>query len=169
MNELVNVVHCRLGMYATGNPSLGDITLAHLETFILEYRSSYPAPSGIIATLTLPALRRFQIPEKLFPMFPTEDDLVGSITALVTRSGCDLRELSIPDAQTAHVTAYQDAFPSTSLVFSPLDITKAFLIDWVDELEDPESSDSDDESESTDSEEPEGTDSEESNSTDSED
>ncbi|KAJ7353266.1 hypothetical protein DFH08DRAFT_856378 [Mycena albidolilacea] len=149
MNELVNVVHCRLGMYATGNPSLGDITLAHLETFILEYRSSYPAPSGVIATLTLPALRRFQIPEILFP---TEDDLVGSITALVTRSGCDLRELSIPDAQTAHVTVYQDAFPSTSLVFSPLDITKAFLIDWEDELEDAESSDSDAESESTDSE-----------------
>jgi hypothetical protein len=136
-----------------------------LETFILEYRSSYPAPSGIIATLTLPALRRFQIPEILFP---TEDDLVGSITALVTRSGCDLRELSIPDAQTAHVTAYQDAFPSTSLVFSPLDITKVFLIDWEYELEDAESSDSDDESESTDSEEPEGTYSEESNSTDSE-
>jgi hypothetical protein len=140
--------------------------LAHLETFILEYCSSYPAPSGIIATLTLPALRRFQIPEILFA---TEDDPVSSITALVTRSGCDLWELSIPDAQTTHGTVYYDAFPSTLLVFSSLNITKAFLINWEDELEDAESSDSYDESEGTDPEEPEGMDSEESNSTDSED
>ncbi|KAJ7804001.1 hypothetical protein B0H14DRAFT_2527584 [Mycena olivaceomarginata] len=150
MNQLVNVVHCRLRIYPTGNLSLGDITLAHLETFILEncmYFGDDPTPSGIIATLTLPALRRFQIPEILFA---TEDDPVGSITALVTRSGCDLRELSIPDA---HAIAYHNAFPWTSLVLSSLDITEPFLIDrWEDELEDVESSDSDDESEGTDSE-----------------
>ncbi|KAJ7885870.1 hypothetical protein B0H14DRAFT_2698280, partial [Mycena olivaceomarginata] len=153
MNQLVNFVHCRLRIYPTGNLSLGDITLAHLETFVLEncmYFGDDPTPSGIIATLTLPALRRFQIAELLFA---PEDDPVDSITALVTRSGCILRELSIPDAQTAHVTVYHDAFPSTSLVFSPLDITEPFLIDWEDELEDAESSDSDDESEGTDSEE----------------
>ncbi|KAJ7695299.1 hypothetical protein B0H14DRAFT_3659099 [Mycena olivaceomarginata] len=146
MNELVNVVHCRLGLHSTGNLSLGDITLAHLETFILEYRSSYPAPSGIIAMLTLPALRRFQIPEILFA---TKDDPVSFITTLVTRSGCDLRKLSIPDAQTTHVTAYHDAFPSISLVFSPLNIAEPldFLINWEDKLEDAESSDSNDESE----------------------
>jgi hypothetical protein len=129
---------------------LGDITLAHLETFILEncmYFGDDPTPSGIIATITLPALRRFQIPEILFA---TEDDPVGSITALVTRSGCDLRELSIPDA---HAIAYHNAFPWTSLVLSSLDITEPFLIDrWEDELEDAESSDSDDESLGTDSE-----------------
>ncbi|KAJ7353207.1 hypothetical protein DFH08DRAFT_856184, partial [Mycena albidolilacea] len=149
MNQLVNVVHCHLRIYPKGNLSLGDITLAHLETFILEncmYFGDDPTPLGIIATLTLPALRRFQITEILFA---TEDDPVGSITALVTRSGCDLRELSILDAQTAHVTAYHDAFPSTSLVFSSLDITEPsdFLIDWEDEREDVESSDSEDESE----------------------
>ncbi|KAJ7885859.1 hypothetical protein B0H14DRAFT_1329980 [Mycena olivaceomarginata] len=168
MNQLVNVVHCRLRIYPTGNLSLGHITLVHLETCILENSSRYPASSGIIATLTLPALRRFQIAETLFA---DEDDPVNSITALVTRSGCDLRELSIPDAQTAHVTAYHEAFPSTSLVFSSLDITEPldFLVDWEDEREDAESFDSDDESEGTDSEESEGTDSGESNSTDSED
>jgi hypothetical protein len=121
--------------------------LAHLETFILENPSRGPVPSGIIATLTLPALRRFQIAETLFAAL---DDPIDSITALVTRSGCNLRELSITDPNTAHITAYHDAFPSTSLVFSSLDITELFLIDWEDELEDAESSDSDDESEGTD-------------------
>ncbi|KAJ7328453.1 hypothetical protein DFH08DRAFT_815953 [Mycena albidolilacea] len=147
MNQRVNVVHGRLRIYPTGNLNLGDIMLSHLETFILEncmYFGNDPTPSGIIATLTLPALRRFQIADILFA---TEDDPVGSITALVTRSGCDLRELCISDAQTAHVTAYHDAFPSTSFVFSSLDITEPFLIDWEDELEDPESSESDEKSE----------------------
>ncbi|KAJ7791586.1 hypothetical protein B0H14DRAFT_2534948 [Mycena olivaceomarginata] len=148
MNELVNIVHCRLYIYPTGNLSFGDITLAHLETFILENHSDYPVPSEIIVTLTLPALRRFQIPEI---SFATEDDLVDSITALVTRSGCNLRELSITDARTAHTTAYHNAFPWTSLVFSSLDVTEPFLMRWQDELEDVESSDSDDESEGTDS------------------
>ncbi|KAJ7353279.1 hypothetical protein DFH08DRAFT_1077499 [Mycena albidolilacea] len=150
MNELINIVHCRLSIYPAGHLSLGDITLAHLETCILENPSRYPAPSGIIATLTLPALRRFQIAETLFA---DKDDPVDSITALVTRSGCNLRELSITDANTAHITAYyHDAFPSTSLTFSPLDITEPFLMRWQDGPEDTESSDSDDESEGTDSE-----------------
>jgi hypothetical protein len=112
-----------------------------LETFILENSSRYPAPSGIIATLTLPALQRFQIAETLFA---DEDDPLDSITALVTRSGRNLRELSITDASTAHVTAYRDAFPSTSLVFSSLDVTEPFLMRWQDGLEDVESSDSED-------------------------
>ncbi|KAJ7353225.1 hypothetical protein DFH08DRAFT_856251 [Mycena albidolilacea] len=146
MNQLVNVVHCHLSIYPTGNLSFGDIMLAHLETFIVENLSSYLAPSGIIATLTLPALRRFQIAETFFA---AQDDTVDSITALVTRSGCNLRELSITDVQTAHATAYHDAFPST-LLASSLEITEPFLIDrWED---DAESSDSDDESETTDSE-----------------
>ncbi|KAJ7353276.1 hypothetical protein DFH08DRAFT_1077497 [Mycena albidolilacea] len=146
MNELVNIVHCRLWIYPAGHLSLRDITLAHLGTFVLENRFGAlgAALSGIIATLTLPALRRFQIAETLFA---NKDDPVDSITALVTRSGCNLRELSITDANTAHITAYHDAFPSTSLVFSSLDITEPFLIDWEDE--DAESSD---ESEGTDSE-----------------
>ncbi|KAJ7664896.1 hypothetical protein B0H14DRAFT_3696612 [Mycena olivaceomarginata] len=81
--------------------------------------------------------------------FAAQDDTVDSITALVTRSGCNLRELSIINVQTTHVTAYHDAFPST-LLASSLEITEPFLIDrWED---DAESSDSDDESEGTDSE-----------------
>ncbi|KAJ7353263.1 hypothetical protein DFH08DRAFT_856366 [Mycena albidolilacea] len=57
VNQLVNVVHCRLRIYPTGNLSLGDITLAHLKTFILENCMYFgdnptPTPSGIIATLT---------------------------------------------------------------------------------------------------------------------
>ncbi|KAJ7353260.1 hypothetical protein DFH08DRAFT_856356, partial [Mycena albidolilacea] len=146
MHQLVNVVHCRLSIYPTGNLSFGDITLGHLETFILENLSSHLALPGIIATLTLPALRRFQIAETFFA---AQDDTVDSITALVTRSGCNLRELSITNVQTAHVTAYHDAFPST-LLASSLEITEPFLIDrWED---DAESSDSDDKSEGTDSE-----------------
>jgi hypothetical protein len=107
-----------------------------LETFILENYFSNRAPSGIITTLTLPALRRFQIAETLFA---AEDNFVDSITALVTRSGCNLRELSITDVQTApaHVAAYyHDAFPSTSLTFSSLDITEPFLMGWQDGPED---------------------------------
>ncbi|KAJ7353287.1 hypothetical protein DFH08DRAFT_934262 [Mycena albidolilacea] len=142
MNELVNIVHCRLSIYPEGQLSLGDITLAHLETCILENPSRRPAPSGIIATLTLPVLRRFQIAETLFA---DRDGLVDSITALVTRSGCNLRELSITDANTAHITAYyHDAFPSTSLTFSSLDIKEPFLLRWQDGPEDAESSDPED-------------------------
>ncbi|KAJ7772503.1 hypothetical protein B0H14DRAFT_3894704 [Mycena olivaceomarginata] len=146
MNQLVNVVHCRLGIYPTGNLSFGDITLAHLETFILENLSRHLAPPGIIATLTLPALRRFQITETFFA---AQDETVDSITTLVTRSGCNLRELSITNVQTAHVTAYHDAFPST-LLASSLEITEPFLIDRWEHY--TESSDLDDESEGTDSE-----------------
>jgi hypothetical protein len=115
--------------------------LAHLETFVLENCSRNPAPSGIIAALTLPALRRVEISETLFA---AEDDLVDSITALVTRSGCNLRELSITEAYTAHIMAYRNAFPLTSLTFSSLDITEPFLMRWQDGPEDVESSDPED-------------------------
>ncbi|KAJ7353245.1 hypothetical protein DFH08DRAFT_62004 [Mycena albidolilacea] len=141
MNELVNIVHCRLGIYPIGSLSLGDITLAHLETFVLENCSRNPAPSGIIAALTLPALRRVEISETLFA---AEDDLVDSITALVTRSGCNLRELSITEVYTAHIMAYRNAFPLTSLTFSSLDITEPFLMRWQDGPEDVESSEPED-------------------------
>jgi hypothetical protein len=120
---------------------LGDITLAHLETFILENYFGNQAPSGIITTLTLPALRRFQIAETLFVR---QDDPVDSIAALVTRSGCNLRELSITDAWIDHTAAYHNAFPSTSLTFSSLDVTEPFLMRWQDILEDVESSDPED-------------------------
>ncbi|KAJ7772514.1 hypothetical protein B0H14DRAFT_2966314 [Mycena olivaceomarginata] len=50
MNQLVNVVYCQLRIYPKGNLSVGDVTLAHLET--------NSTPSGLLATLTLPALQR---------------------------------------------------------------------------------------------------------------
>jgi hypothetical protein len=115
------------------NGSLGDITLAHLETLILEYYSTGPVPLGIVAALTLPALQRFQIAETLFA---DKDDTVDSITALVTRSGCNLRELSITEANHAHAAAYHNAFPWTSLAFSSLDVTDPFLMRWQDRVED---------------------------------
>jgi hypothetical protein len=113
-----------------------------LETFILTvYLSNHPAPSRIIASLTLPALRRLQITETLLA---GEDDPVNLIASLVTRSGCNLRELSIPDASTVD-ERYRDTFPSTSITLEALDsdIIVPFLMEWEDE--DEESPDSDDE------------------------
>ncbi|KAJ7858623.1 hypothetical protein B0H14DRAFT_650530 [Mycena olivaceomarginata] len=132
MNQLVNVVYCQLNLYATGKLSLEDVTLLHLETFILDvYLGDHPAPSGIIASLTLPALRRLQITETLFT---GEDDPVYSLVSLVTRSGCNLRELSLSDsdAKTVH-EKYRDAFPSTSITSRFLDITEPFLMYSEDE------------------------------------
>ncbi|KAJ7353205.1 hypothetical protein DFH08DRAFT_774177 [Mycena albidolilacea] len=143
INQLVNVVYCNLGLCATDQLSLQDVTLSHLETFILRIflGNHLPPGSGIMATLTLPALRRLQITETLLA---GEDDPVNSIASLVTRSGCNLRELSIPDASTAH-ERYRDTFPSTSITSEALDsdIIVPFLMEWEDE--DEESSDSDDE------------------------
>jgi len=126
ITQLVCVVYCRFNIYPGGELSLQDITLPHLETLILvDWLFEDPVASGILDRLTLPALQRLQIRET----FLARDDPVSSIVSLVTRSKCNLQELSAPGATVVRQN-YHAAFPSASIMFHrQLHITEAFLND----------------------------------------
>jgi len=92
-------------------------------------------PCEILDGLTLPALRRLQIRET----FLDREDPTSSLVSLVTRSGCNLQELSLPGNVVASDYVYQRTFPSVSIMFyGELDVMEPFLKDW-DEGEDRES------------------------------
>ncbi|KAJ7353298.1 hypothetical protein DFH08DRAFT_934268 [Mycena albidolilacea] len=128
-------------------PSLRNVTLPHLETFLLDdWVLDDPMPSGILDRLTLPALQRLQI-KVIF--FAKEDDPIVSLASLVTRSKCNLRELSVSGLGIVH-QKYLDAFPLTAVVFyNELAVTEPFLglLSGGEDGESPEFEQSDSEEE----------------------
>ncbi|KAJ6478607.1 hypothetical protein C8R47DRAFT_638860 [Mycena vitilis] len=111
LSELVNIIYCQLRINSTVgfNPSR-SVTLTHLKTFILIQQipnlpSQLPRHS-VFDTLTLPALRRLHSSESLVS--------AATLQSLVTRSGCDLEELCIPNAAAASHFLYRTALPSVT-------------------------------------------------------
>ncbi|KAJ7612321.1 hypothetical protein DFH06DRAFT_151960 [Mycena polygramma] len=114
--QLLNLVCCRLDFNpATHRPSWStSVTLAHLETLImgdpfdLESRST---EEYILATLTVPALRRLHLSGLI--------DSTDSLTELVSRSRCSLGELCIPGTSIVPRHMWHTVLPSTTVFFSP--------------------------------------------------
>ncbi|KAJ7030635.1 hypothetical protein C8F04DRAFT_1113104 [Mycena alexandri] len=133
LSLLVNIVVCRLNVdyWIRQADESRHVTLPRLETFIFETFSSWQgAPSSLLDTLTLPALKRLDIAEILLP----RDNPVASLATFVARSGCDLSELCIvEDSSWRHhqsrLQDYRDAFPFVaSFIFDGrLDLAESFL------------------------------------------
>ncbi|KAJ7498043.1 hypothetical protein B0H11DRAFT_1998403 [Mycena galericulata] len=104
--HMPNLVYCKLQLFGS-NSVLKPQSLAHLETLILE-DVSFPANhlTGLLASLTLPALRRLHIPERF--LLP---DPVNTLTSFVARSGCSLKQVYIVGLE-ASAHDYQVALPS---------------------------------------------------------
>lgn len=107
-----NLIYCKAGLYGSG-VAWGDIRLAHLETLVGEILNP---PSCILASLTLPALRKLQVPEKFVSPDPVE-----TLVAFVSRSDCTLHEVCITDLSMS-ADKYREALPSIfKLVAGPAD------------------------------------------------
>ncbi|KAJ6532274.1 hypothetical protein DFH09DRAFT_1370338 [Mycena vulgaris] len=117
------LVYCRfkhivlVGAETTkGNTRLNDITLPHLETFVITH-SSYEAPqSSFLDRLKLPALRSLHVSEGLL-----QPDPVGTLSSFVSRSQCNLQALWIGGAALSSAI-YRTAVPSVPLFMVDGDI-----------------------------------------------
>lgn len=70
----------------------------------------------VIGKLTLPALRRLQIPDVAF-----DSDLIDHVHSLISRSGCNLKKLYLSQSileGPARVAMYRAAFPSVPTLVS---------------------------------------------------
>ncbi|KAJ6457754.1 hypothetical protein C8R47DRAFT_168656 [Mycena vitilis] len=126
IHQLVSIVHCRLYIRANRNhePSWRNATLSHLETLILEGhpREFMWYSRGVLDTLTLPALQRLHVPQGLIGP-------AAGVAAFLSRSGCSLDQLCIPDAGPAFRREYSAPLPSVTVIFTsgPPTITEPFL------------------------------------------
>ncbi|KAJ7439492.1 hypothetical protein FB451DRAFT_1301949 [Mycena latifolia] len=109
------------------------ITLPCLETFIIsEVHGSPGVGRRYLDRLTLPALRRLQVTERLL-----KPDPIATVVSLVLRWGCNLEELRV-DHSTSPGAWYQDALPSVdSFIFDGhINLEGMLLEDWANEDED---------------------------------
>ncbi|KAJ7470984.1 hypothetical protein FB451DRAFT_1252650 [Mycena latifolia] len=124
----VNLTHCSVTLAKSARGD--DMPIApHMHLRDLTFTVVTPPTStemGIIAKLTLPALRNLQIPEPWLAPIP-----YATIAAWMERSGCDLEQLHITHASLSEFS-YQAALPSV----------RKIIVDW-DGLE-PDYDDSDD-------------------------
>ncbi|KAJ7672407.1 hypothetical protein DFH06DRAFT_1293184 [Mycena polygramma] len=105
MTQLVNIVYCEFRMDESEQNFDASCTLSHLETLILKAYQS-PLQGSILRTLNLPALRRLHVPR-----FFTDP---AALKSFVSRSGCNLEELCIPNADAASRLDYRAALPSVA-------------------------------------------------------
>ncbi|KAJ6588199.1 hypothetical protein B0H19DRAFT_1366871 [Mycena capillaripes] len=89
-----NLVYCSLEMtWADYTGYTGPVvTLSSLETFILSGALPQDTSWKFIDALTLPALRRFQVPEPVL-----QEDPLTTLSSLIARSGCSVQELCITE------------------------------------------------------------------------
>ncbi|KAJ7639736.1 hypothetical protein DFH06DRAFT_1478405 [Mycena polygramma] len=125
LTKAVNLVYCQLNIpwfLGTEAPSLPAITLLNLETFILTgHPRGSPLAWRFVDTMTLPALRRFQVSQCIL-----RKDPIATLVSLISRSGCLIHELCITEPSMADLPD----LPSVgSVSFYPLDVTEAFIIE----------------------------------------
>ncbi|KAJ7493170.1 hypothetical protein B0H11DRAFT_951134 [Mycena galericulata] len=104
-----NLIYCKL-QFGGFNIGWGQRHLPCLETLILEeVRAAGPQSTGLIASLTLPALRKLHVPRKFFLPDP-----VDTLAAFIARSGSNLEELYIicPYYEYVRMEDYRKIFPS---------------------------------------------------------
>ncbi|KAJ7612323.1 hypothetical protein DFH06DRAFT_1243631 [Mycena polygramma] len=127
LSQLVNVTTCHFMLDASFESahvelSHTPVTLPHLETLVLENVPHHLTFIDILDTLTLPALRRLQVPVSLS----------GPLESLVSRSRCYLEVLCIPNSSPIIRFKYRSTFPSVpTFIFEAdgeLDIDEPFLL-----------------------------------------
>ncbi|KAF7334562.1 F-box domain-containing protein [Mycena venus] len=125
LTQTVNLVYCKLVIYGD-DASQPDIHLPFLECLVLvHFGQDEDPPTQFLNVFVLPALRRLQIPERFF-----RDVLFWSLSELVSKSGCKLREVCITGRMTGEDVWRRD-FASIKFSFNE------DLIDWYsDEKQD---------------------------------
>ncbi|KAJ7493154.1 hypothetical protein B0H11DRAFT_2005143 [Mycena galericulata] len=108
LGYMPNLIYCKLELFGS-NSGLKHQHLAYLQTLIvLEELGFYTGHhmTGFLASLTLPALRKLQIPESFL-----SPDPVDALVAFVSRSGCNLEDVCITGLKVS-VSEYRRALPS---------------------------------------------------------
>jgi hypothetical protein len=147
LNRTFHLVHCTIGLWHFHRPVDTNLAiilpLRHLESLVL--RDMY-SMTGFIDTLTLPALKKLEVPQEFLGQNPVE-----TLLSFISRSGCRLEELGIIRSTIPNAT-YLQAVPSVSTFFEnhQLDIHYDCFgeddprIDEEPEEEDDEDEDEDD-------------------------
>ncbi|KAJ7186435.1 hypothetical protein C8R46DRAFT_275314 [Mycena filopes] len=119
-----NLVHCELVTFAAWarQPHLGpDIRLPHLESLVLlHFAESSTLADDYILRLTLPALRRLQIPEEYLHLDP-----VATLASFIAKSGCKLEHLHVTGERLLSSHEYHKTFPTV-----PTISFNSSLTDW---------------------------------------
>ncbi|KAJ7700351.1 hypothetical protein B0H17DRAFT_1176763 [Mycena rosella] len=111
LSRAVNLIFLRFGFYGgdAAQQPRKDTTLPCLETLVVVYPGTAVSRQWLDA-LTLPALRRFQVPEIV--ILPNS---IAALVSLVSRSQCNLQELSVTHSRSAIPTQlYRTALPSVA-------------------------------------------------------
>jgi hypothetical protein len=109
LGSAVNLVHCTLASLSVRSSFPAMTPLLRLESLTISHLSftlNVPSFEGFLAALTLPALRRLQIPDALLGRDP-----IPTLRTFISRTGCSLQELRVI-GPTFDREAFQAAFPS---------------------------------------------------------
>ncbi|KAJ7604201.1 hypothetical protein DFH06DRAFT_1349639 [Mycena polygramma] len=101
-----NLVHCELDVFFDEfNVERRDIILLSLESLVLTDAADQLV-TDFLPTFTIPALRNLTIPEGFLSPKP-----IGSLAALISKSGCRLEELHLTGERLLPKKSYRKAFP----------------------------------------------------------
>ncbi|KAJ6457771.1 hypothetical protein C8R47DRAFT_1163926 [Mycena vitilis] len=137
LTRSVNIVCCRFSISSIRDfDDSWSVTLSHLETFIiLQDHPNYFEPRiqrSIVDALTLPALRRLQVSRILIA------EPRVAIGSLISRSGCSLNELCIPNSGPVSRSLHRSLPSVTKFIFDvdgELAVSEPFLEESVDEAD----------------------------------
>ncbi|KAJ7623762.1 hypothetical protein FB45DRAFT_926680 [Roridomyces roridus] len=94
LQKMPRLIYCKIQLTGYNPAENPPIVLARLETLILQNASCSPSHNkltGLLASLTLPSLRRLHVPQTFLLPDPVE-----TFSQFVSRSGCgDLQQVSI--------------------------------------------------------------------------
>ncbi|KAJ7181560.1 hypothetical protein C8R43DRAFT_941395 [Mycena crocata] len=107
-----NLVHFAGAIYSGGSSDIhSDLTLRRLESLVLMmvYETDDDPGTDYLDMLTLPALRRLQVADSCLGT-----DHIGSLTSLISRSGCKLEQMCITGPRSVSRDSYRQSFPFIS-------------------------------------------------------
>ncbi|KAJ6562378.1 hypothetical protein B0H19DRAFT_96535 [Mycena capillaripes] len=124
LQKTSDLLHCELNLCPDEDDELpfSDIRLLRLESLVLNQLGT-EAVTGYLQTLTAPALRSLQVPERFLDPNP-----IDSLSTFLSKSGCNLESVDITDTESVDINdtesvdiadtisileeSYRGAFPS---------------------------------------------------------
>ncbi|KAJ7187786.1 hypothetical protein C8R46DRAFT_1297 [Mycena filopes] len=111
LEQTTNLLFCHLDLVSDGDDlAPNPVTLRHLTSLKLEAASEL-IPE-YLHTFLVPSLRSLEINEGFLWHDPLQ-----SLTAFMSKSGCNLQEIIIPEKHNISRSAYREAFPLISFSF----------------------------------------------------
>ncbi|KAJ7720933.1 hypothetical protein B0H16DRAFT_380716 [Mycena metata] len=139
LTQAPNLTYCDVFVYGSGvTPTARNITLPYLSTLILRGILYMSMSWTFLDVFTFPALRELQVTEPIL-----QDDPIGVLKSLVSRSGCSIQVLYLEIA-TVPLDEYRMALPAVgTIVKDVLDIHDAWAFPQDEENDSPSEGDSD--------------------------